>query len=207
MKLQKLIIILFMAILFNNCRKFTIYKNRPSEQIKSWFFADSTSYWVYNVNNQYEDSVSARLRQYYIKMKETKRRSDLYDEQYELYFSNRNFGYIDILGNSVDIYVQSQYGDVGGMYVYNTESMKRHFSKNANEFRRMDTIMPKYITASGIAFDSTIVYYRNPDPIQQTDTGVYYFTKGVGFTRIIDKGRKIDRQLARYKYVRAKDLP
>lgn len=174
------------------------------EQTKNWFFADSTSYWIYRINNTYEDSIIGKSLLRFESNKSG--RFEIIDDWYTFKFKSKSMGYIEYFGGSFAIDMRSNYGNTGGLVIYDATLMNKYYKdEKYGKYRVLDTIIPVY-KLNGQTYDTTLVWRIWGDAIQQTDTGVYYFTKGVGFTRIIDKGRKIDKQLVRFKYVKSKDL-
>jgi hypothetical protein len=67
----------------------------------------------------------------------------------------------------------------------------------------LDTILPKY-KLGNLNLDSTYVWHVHHDDIAMSDSTTYYFTKGVGITRMINHQRKTDKWLVRYKIIEKK---
>lgn len=203
----KLIVILCIcSVCFLNCRKYRFIFSTIQSEKKDVFYADSGSYWIFSKIDSFgHKSIDSWFVKSIKKMEERR--------VYQTYTETTEYVTIEF-NNNLGIKLQ------GGGYVYldfvridtprfnetiwtfiNSDKFK---IGNSYNYSRIDSIFSSY-SLNGNTFGETRVWRVKPDYVLQSKETIYYFAKGVGIIKILDKERKTEMNLIRYKYKRIVD--
>lgn len=204
--IRRVFLIAFIIVLLQivSCKKCPPNVFNIENYVKSWFWADTGSHWVYLVNKFNDDSISTIGIKHYFEddIKSTKR------EIYELVSSN-NYMY-SIVGQSLIFDVSDFSKPDGGSFNpfrldYASLIGKKPEVPLMTTTSHLIKALPSYNIGNN-TFDSTLVWKVYNDFLLESDSSTYYFSKGVGFTRIVDYTHNRDMELVRYKIKRRPDI-
>ncbi|MBL7811852.1 MAG: hypothetical protein JNL57_06475 [Bacteroidetes bacterium] len=195
-----LTILLLLLIAAGSCRKHSTHVYKVPEYQRQWFFIDSGSYYIYTDSMDNLDSVYVKSIKFYIEY--PKKGSDR--QYYQCTMSNPFVFFL--AGGMNQIHLQRSYG---GDYLYNVMQVSPPYKNNklygtGLNINFLDTILP-VVKFGDYTFDSTFVWQMKGDEILNSDSTTYYFSKGVGITRITDHERKTDKWLKRYRIIKKMD--
>ncbi|MBL7811853.1 MAG: hypothetical protein JNL57_06480 [Bacteroidetes bacterium] len=197
-----LTLLLLLLIAAGSCRKHSTYVYKVPEYQRQWFFIDSGSYYIYTDSMDNLDSVYVKKLDYFVRYARK-------GPDYQLYQCTMSNPFVFFLAGAMNqIHLQRSYG---GDYFPNVMQVSPPYHANklygpGHGFNQiyLDTILNN-VSLGNNFFDSTFVWHVKNDNILNSDSTTYYFSKGVGITRITDHERKTDKWLKRYKIIKKMD--
>ena len=180
--------------LVSSCKK-EPGKSYIKQEVKDWFFIDTGSYYVYKVNNTYLDSIRFDNIEHFFPKP---RVNDHYiQERYNISAGDLRISIDGVihLGNMLETPRNVLYHP--SMNIESDTNLDFGVSGGPNKCIYQGKIQNYRI--GGNDFGLTLKWKMYKDYFLQSDSSEYYFSKGIGITRIIDYANGLDKKLIRYK--------
>lgn len=192
-------IILFWSLIvffcsYSSCRKKTQKKYYIPEYEKKWFWIDTGSYFIYADSLKNTDSI-------YVQNVDYRFLKSLKEPYVEIYNCTLSNGFVVEMEAHIPYILlgTNKLSDYVSLILYDPHFSKSIYSTNgAFSVSYLDSIYPSYSLRAN-KFDTTVLWHVHNDYILQSDSSSYYFSKGIGFVRIIDHERLTHKYLVRYK--------